>query len=85
MLGLLTHEPHFSLLREEVRFGKSQKKQTTPDTITFHLLHLSILREYLDFEFQALKVRSSREACTVYIECVCMHVLMVPSFVCDQS
>ncbi len=59
MLGLLTHEPHFSLLREEVRFGRSQKKLTTPDTITFHLLHLSILREYLDFEFQSLKVGST--------------------------
>ena len=58
MLGLVSHEPHFSLLREEVRFGKkAQKRQTTPDTITFHLLHLSIMREYLDFEFGALKVK----------------------------
>ena len=40
-----------------MRFGKkSQKRQTTPDTITFHLLHLSIMREYLDFEFASLKV-----------------------------
>ena len=57
MLGLVSHEPHFSLLREEVRFGKkAQKRQTTPDTVTFHLLHLSIMREYLDFEFATLKV-----------------------------
>ena len=29
MLGLASHEPHFSLLREEVRFGgkKSQQKR----------------------------------------------------------
>ena len=60
MLGLATHEPHFSLLREEVRFGrKSQRRQTTPDTITFHLLHLSIMREYIDFEFMPMKVRHS--------------------------
>ncbi len=26
MLGLLSHEPHFSLLREEVVFGKQSKK-----------------------------------------------------------
>ena len=58
MLGLSTHEPHFSLLREEVRFGKkSQKRQTNPDSTPFHLLHLSIMREYLDFEFSTLKVR----------------------------
>ena len=63
MLGLVSHEPHFSLLREEVRFGKKaqQKRQTTPDTITFHLLHLSIMREYLDFEFATVKVKDRRE------------------------
>ena len=53
MLGLTTHEPHFSLLREEVRFtGKnSQKRSTAPEETTFHLLHLSLMREYLEFEF----------------------------------
>ncbi|KAI1285345.1 5'-3' exoribonuclease 1 [Halotydeus destructor] len=61
MLGLCSHEPHFSLLREEVKFIKSKtvKKVTTrstnPDVITFHLLHLSLLRDYLSHEFSALK------------------------------
>ncbi|XP_063077611.1 5'-3' exoribonuclease 1-like isoform X2 [Engraulis encrasicolus] len=57
MLGLTTHEPHFSLLREEVRFGtrKDQKRITTPEETTFHLLHLSLLREYIDYEFADLK------------------------------
>lgn len=26
MLGLLSHDPHFCLLREEVTFGRKQKK-----------------------------------------------------------
>jgi 5'-3' exoribonuclease 1 len=28
MLGLLSHDPHFCLLREEVTFGRSRKKHT---------------------------------------------------------
>uniref|UniRef100_A0A7N8WPU0 5'-3' exoribonuclease 1 n=1 Tax=Mastacembelus armatus TaxID=205130 RepID=A0A7N8WPU0_9TELE len=57
MLGLTSHEPNFSLLREEVRFGgkKSQKRITTPEETTFHLLHLSLMREYIDYEFSELK------------------------------
>ena len=27
MLGLLSHEPHFALLREEVTFGRNSKKK----------------------------------------------------------
>ncbi|XP_032239667.2 5'-3' exoribonuclease 1 isoform X2 [Nematostella vectensis] len=55
MLGLTSHEPHFSLLREEVRFGKTSKRIEKPEQITFHLLHLSLFREYLDWEFHPLK------------------------------
>nr|XP_033814322.1 5'-3' exoribonuclease 1 isoform X3 [Geotrypetes seraphini] len=57
MLGLTSHEAHFSLLREEVRFGskKSQKRISAPEETTFHLLHLSLMREYIDYEFSALK------------------------------
>lgn len=53
---MVTHEPNFALLREEVRYGKDQKQMVRPEEQTFHLLHLTLLREYLDFEFQALKV-----------------------------
>ena len=56
MLGLTSHEPHFALLREEVRFGKQSKRITKAEQQTFHLLHLSLLREYLEFEFGVLKV-----------------------------
>ncbi|XP_029309344.1 5'-3' exoribonuclease 1 isoform X2 [Cottoperca gobio] len=57
MLGLTSHEPNFSLLREEVRFGgkKNQKRITAPEETTFHLLHLSLMREYIDYEFSGLR------------------------------
>ncbi|GFR69701.1 5'-3' exoribonuclease 1, partial [Elysia marginata] len=63
MLGLLSHEPRFSLLREEVRFGghkdKNNKRPMTPEETTFHLLHLSLLRDYLAYEFADLKGKTS--------------------------
>ncbi|KAG0023624.1 5'-3' exoribonuclease 1 [Entomortierella chlamydospora] len=55
MLGLLSHEPHFALLREEVTFGKANKKKGSIDTQNFFLMHLSLLREYLDLEFNTLQ------------------------------
>ncbi|XP_012251889.2 5'-3' exoribonuclease 1 isoform X2 [Athalia rosae] len=59
MLGLCTHEPHFSLLREEIKFGNKQKKASTPEETTFFLLHLSILREYIEHEFSSIKDKLS--------------------------
>lgn len=59
MLGMSSHEPYFSLLREEVKFSRSKSKNSVqkinPSAITFHLLHLTLLRDYLDNEFSALK------------------------------
>ncbi|KAM5292537.1 5'-3' exoribonuclease 1 isoform 2-T2 [Ctenodactylus gundi] len=56
MLGLTSHEVHFSLLREEVRFGgKKTQRVCAPEETTFHLLHLSLMREYIDYEFSVLK------------------------------
>lgn len=59
MLGLVSHEPHFTLLREIVDFGggfnrnPNALKAVTKFTkqSDFQLLHLSILREYLAVEF----------------------------------
>ncbi|KAK3858374.1 hypothetical protein Pcinc_035435 [Petrolisthes cinctipes] len=58
MLGLTSHEPHFSLLREEVRFGGKKQQSSRTATIeetTFHLLHLSLMREYINYEFSSLQ------------------------------
>jgi len=55
MLGLLSHDPHFALLREEVTFGRDKQKPKELETTNFYLLHLSILREYLQLEFNHLE------------------------------
>jgi len=56
MLGLLSHDPHFCLLREEVTFGRQSKtKSKELEHQNFYLLHLCIVREYLELEFQDLK------------------------------
>ena len=56
MLGLLSHDPHFSLLREEVTFGRQAlKKSKELEHQNFYLMHLCIVREYLELEFQELK------------------------------
>ncbi|KAF9074552.1 XRN 5'-3' exonuclease N-terminus-domain-containing protein [Rhodocollybia butyracea] len=56
MLGLLSHDPHFCLLREEVKFGPARKSRgnSSLDSINFYLLHLSLFREYLHLEFHTL-------------------------------
>ncbi|KAI1391273.1 exoribonuclease 1 [Hypoxylon trugodes] len=56
MLGLLSHDPHFCLLREEVTFGRASKtKSKELEHQNFYLMHLCIVREYLELEFQDLK------------------------------
>ena len=55
MLGLLSHDPHFCLLREEVTFGRQGKSKSTElEHQNFYLMHLCIVREYLELEFQEL-------------------------------
>lgn len=55
MLGLLSHDPHFALLREEVTFGRKAKKPKELSEQRFFLLHLSLVREYLEMEFKDIK------------------------------
>ena len=78
MLGLLKHDPHFCLLREEVKFGLEEEmrecgvRNTSPpamlfrlayirlfslESINFDLLHLSLMRKYLDLEFWDIEPR----------------------------
>ncbi|SMN18519.1 similar to Saccharomyces cerevisiae YGL173C KEM1 Evolutionarily-conserved 5'-3' exonuclease component of cytoplasmic processing (P) bodies involved in mRNA decay [Maudiozyma saulgeensis] len=54
MLSLSAHAPHFALLREEVTFGRRSKQQTSLETQNFYLLHISLLREYLELEFNEI-------------------------------
>jgi len=57
MLALVTHEPHFALLREEVVFGEPRKTGYSRKSIgkmgEFQLLHISVLREYIALEFNS--------------------------------
>eukprot|EP01080_Neovahlkampfia_damariscottae_P002441 gene2441-3152_t len=58
MLSLMSHEPNFVLLREELIFdrGQNKKKQvqlTKKDN--FQLIYISLIREYLDLECQNVK------------------------------
>lgn len=55
MLGLCSHELNFALLREEVKFDKKAKRPLSVDETQFYLLHLGLLREYLELEFVELK------------------------------
>ncbi len=56
MLGLLSHDPRFCLLREEVTFGRQSKSKSKElEHQNFYLMHLCIVREYLELEFQELK------------------------------
>ncbi|KAI0649009.1 exonuclease II [Trametes meyenii] len=57
MLGLLSHDPHFCLLREEVKFGPASRSKGNKslESINFYLLHLTLMREYLDLEFRDIE------------------------------
>ncbi|KFM26200.1 5'-3' exoribonuclease 1 [Auxenochlorella protothecoides] len=58
MLSLVTHEPHFCLLREVVSYtggGKGQPAREAlenPGESTFVLLQIGLLREYFELEFK---------------------------------
>uniref|UniRef100_A0AAV1UG39 Uncharacterized protein n=1 Tax=Peronospora matthiolae TaxID=2874970 RepID=A0AAV1UG39_9STRA len=54
LLGLMTHEPHFTLVRETVVWGQ-QHKQVAAKQIEeqqWQLVHLSLFREYLMLEMR---------------------------------
>ncbi|AAS51874.1 ADL046Cp [Eremothecium gossypii ATCC 10895] len=53
MLGLSIHDTHVALLREEILYGRAQKPKALEQQ-NFYLLHLAIMREYLELEFQEI-------------------------------
>eukprot|EP00941_MAST-03F_sp_MAST-3F-sp1_P005647 g5647.t1 len=59
MLGLATHEAHFTIFREQVFTPKGKEEQKVADNMLFdkplEFLHIHILREYLKAEFIDLK------------------------------
>jgi 5'-3' exonuclease len=63
MLGLATHEPNLVLLREQVIFEQGRRNlverggiESYTHNCNFEWLHLSILRDYLSFEFETSNV-----------------------------
>ena len=59
MLGLVSHEKNFALLREEVTFGRNKNPSAKPPSalhLRFYLLYIPLLREYLSLEFAGKKI-----------------------------
>lgn len=52
MLGLVSHEPHFSLIRED---DVLKNNRTKSPVASFHFLHISLVREYISMDFESLK------------------------------
>lgn len=54
LLGLMTHEPHFTLVRETVVWGNQHKKVAAKqiEEQQWQLVHLSLFREYLMMEMR---------------------------------
>ncbi|XP_027908804.1 5'-3' exoribonuclease 3-like isoform X2 [Vigna unguiculata] len=61
MLAMATHEPHFSILREDVSVQQQPKVAAKP----FKLLHIWLLREYLEFD---LKIENPPKTCSIELE-----------------
>ncbi|WVZ02247.1 hypothetical protein V8G54_023053 [Vigna mungo] len=58
MLAMATHEPHFSILREDVSFQQHPKFAAKP----FKFLHIWLLREYIELD---MKIENPPKTCSV--------------------
>jgi 5'-3' exonuclease len=65
MLSLLSHEPNFTIIREEVKYKREQVEGIVRNefiiTNNFQMLYLPILRQYLDLEFKDVLAKTSIE------------------------
>lgn len=64
MLALSSHEPNFMLLREEVKLNgkksdatKGKSQRVDPSRISFNVLYLTLLRDYIERDFLPLKAK----------------------------
>lgn len=58
LLGLITHEPHVIILREEVKLGNVRglpERDYAGTPPKFQVLYLNLLREYLFIEFSFME------------------------------
>ncbi|KAL2328420.1 hypothetical protein Fmac_021847 [Flemingia macrophylla] len=62
MLAMATHEPHFSLLREDV---SPQQQYQNGATKPFKFLHVWLLREYLEMD---MKIEDPPKNCSIELE-----------------
>ncbi|CAF2425748.1 unnamed protein product [Rotaria sp. Silwood2] len=84
MLGLVTHEMHFALLREEVKYGsKKVSKIPAPEEITWQILHTSLLRDYIDLEFRSIrdKIKFSYDLESIVDDWILMGYLVGNDFI----
>ena len=78
---------NFNCFREEVRFTKRKDTRTgKAEETTFHLLHISLMREYIDHEFEELKVRTLEfflfAWCTNFYDAILMKAVWLRAMKC---
>ncbi|ESW04477.1 hypothetical protein PHAVU_011G097800 [Phaseolus vulgaris] len=64
MLAMATHEPHFSILREDVSVQQHQQHPKVASK-PFKFLHIWLLREYLELD---MKIENPPKTCSIELE-----------------